>query len=166
MSLHYPLFEKPYIESIDDEGIDDEELAEKSWENYLLRNRSIIVDMTQGLLRSTLVCLTCGHRSSKFDPYMYLSLPVVSRGFMGSGGKSTLQDCIREFCKPERLVGDSQWHCPKCKAFRDAEKTLALWTVPPILIVHLKRFEYDRRGRRCKITRSAVLNFDLVCNIL
>ena len=30
----------------------------------------------QGLYKSTLVCPDCGFRSVKFDPFMYLSLPL------------------------------------------------------------------------------------------
>ena len=68
---------KPYIEDLDsDDNIDEMELADRSWCNYLLRNRSIIVDLAQGQLKSKLKCLTCGHTSIKFDPYMHLSLPV------------------------------------------------------------------------------------------
>ncbi len=56
---------------------DEEILAIESWKTYLLRNRSIIVDLFQGQLRNVLKCLTCNYESKKFDPLMYLSLPIV-----------------------------------------------------------------------------------------
>lgn len=40
------------------------------------RNRSIIVDLFQGQLRSALQCGVCGHRSVTFDPFMYLTVPL------------------------------------------------------------------------------------------
>ena len=129
---------KPYVEDVESDGTrSDSEIAALSWTGYLLRNRSVIVDLSQGQLRSTLRCLTCDTRSIKFDTFMYLSLPIVK-----SKKKSvTIRSCIREFCKAEVLTGDCQWQCPKCNGFRDAEKKLSLWTLPPILIIHLKRYE-------------------------
>lgn len=40
------------------------------------RNASAIVDHFQGLLKSTLDCPNCGHHKRKFDPFMYLSVPL------------------------------------------------------------------------------------------
>lgn len=40
------------------------------------RNDSAIVDNFQGLLKSTLDCPNCGHHKRKFDPFMYLSVPL------------------------------------------------------------------------------------------
>jgi ubiquitin carboxyl-terminal hydrolase 8 len=127
---------KPYVEDIESDGTkDDSDVAALSWKGYLLRNRSVIVDLSQGQLRSTLRCLTCDTKSVKFDTFMYLSLPIVKK----KKHTTSLRSCIREFCKAEVLKGDCQWRCSKCKEFRDAEKRLSLWTLPPILIVHLKR---------------------------
>ncbi len=55
------------------------ELAKITWENYLKRNDSIIVDMFHGLIKSTLNCLECNKISIKFDPICYLSLPLPSK---------------------------------------------------------------------------------------
>lgn len=40
------------------------------------RNNSAIVDHFQGLLKSTLDCPNCGNHKRKFDPFMYLSVPL------------------------------------------------------------------------------------------
>ncbi len=55
------------------------ELAKQTWENYLKRNDSIIVDIFHGLIKSTLNCLECNKISIKFDPICYLSLPLPSK---------------------------------------------------------------------------------------
>eukprot|EP00892_Ulva_mutabilis_P005555 jgi/Ulvmu1/3371/UM156_0028.1 len=67
---------KPYIEEGEDAGRTDEELAEEAWNSYRARNDSAIVDHFQGLLKSTLDCPNCGHHKRKFDPFMYLSVPL------------------------------------------------------------------------------------------
>ncbi|XP_010651635.1 ubiquitin carboxyl-terminal hydrolase 8 isoform X1 [Vitis vinifera] len=69
---------KPYIEAKDGEGWPDEEVADEYWRNHLARNDSIIVDVSQGQYRSTLVCPVCKKVSITFDPFMYLSLPLPS----------------------------------------------------------------------------------------
>lgn len=85
-------------------------------------------------------CLTCDNTSIKFDPFMYLSLPIVKRK---NQQVISLRSCIREFCKAEVLTGDSQWNCNKCKKKKDAQKRLSLWKLPSVLIIHLKRlFNY------------------------
>lgn len=48
----------------------------KAWENHLRRNRSIVVDLFHGQLKSQVKCKTCGHISARFDPFNFLSLPL------------------------------------------------------------------------------------------
>lgn len=48
----------------------------QAWENHLRRNRSIVVDLFHGQLRSQVKCKTCGHISARFDPFNFLSLPL------------------------------------------------------------------------------------------
>jgi ubiquitin carboxyl-terminal hydrolase 4/11/15 len=56
------VLKKPYVEKPDWEGGGDLELvnlARKSWEGYMMRNDSVIVDLFQGQYQSTLVCPLC-----------------------------------------------------------------------------------------------------------
>ena len=50
--------------------------AQQQWDLYKARNDSVIVDLFQGQYRSTLVCPVCHKVSIKFDPFMYLTLPI------------------------------------------------------------------------------------------
>lgn len=56
----------------------------------------------------------------------------------------TLQDCLEEFTKEEQLGEDDLWYCPRCKKHQQATKKFDIWTVPDILVVHLKRFSNSR----------------------
>lgn len=67
---------KPFVEEKDSDGRPDAELAREAWANYRLRNDSVLVDTFQGLLKSELTCPTCKKTSVKFDPFMYLTLPL------------------------------------------------------------------------------------------
>lgn len=72
--------QKPYIEKPDwKAGGGDRELAElgkECWEGYKKRNDSVIVDLFQGQLQSTLVCPECHKESITMDPFMYLTVPL------------------------------------------------------------------------------------------
>ncbi|KAI0766593.1 cysteine proteinase [Trametes elegans] len=73
------VLQKPYVEKPDWEGGGDKELVElanTSWEGYMKRNDSVVVDLFQGQYQSTLVCPECEKVSITFDPFMYLTLPL------------------------------------------------------------------------------------------
>lgn len=76
------ILKKPYIEAPDWEGGDEKALvafAKRQWDIYKARNDSVIVDLFQGQYRSTLVCPECNKISIKFDPFMYLTLPIPNK---------------------------------------------------------------------------------------
>lgn len=59
----------------------------------------------------------------------------------------TLDECFTETSKSEILSEDNAWYCSRCKELRRATKTLEIWTVPDVLIIHLKRFSGHRSFR-------------------
>uniref|UniRef100_A0A8C4ZHR2 Ubiquitin carboxyl-terminal hydrolase 15 n=1 Tax=Gadus morhua TaxID=8049 RepID=A0A8C4ZHR2_GADMO len=58
-----------------------------------------------------------------------------------------LKDCIELFTTKEKLGAEDPWYCPTCKQHQQATKKLDLWSLPPVLVVHLKRFSYSRYMR-------------------
>jgi ubiquitin carboxyl-terminal hydrolase 4/11/15 len=63
----------------------------------------------------------------------------------------TLDQCFEAFSKPERLDDHNMWYCSKCKEHVRAMKTMELWRLPNILVVHLKRFEFKHVLQRDKL---------------
>jgi len=133
--------DRRYIEEKDADGRPDQLVADESWENHTRLNRSIIVDLFQGQFKATIKCLSCKFTSVKFDAFMFLSLPIPT------SGKATLEGCLNLFQQTEKLTGEDRWTCPKCMRPRDAERTLRLWRMPTLLIIHLKRFKSDGRWK-------------------
>lgn len=66
---------------------------------------------------------------------MYLSLPIPS-----GRGKPSLYQCLDTLVKEEILEKSEAWNCPNCKTLRKASKQLSLCRLPPVLLIHLKRF--------------------------
>ncbi|XP_063737808.1 ubiquitin carboxyl-terminal hydrolase 8 isoform X2 [Eleginops maclovinus] len=126
----------------DNDHMDDQAAADLAWSKHKLLNESIIVALFQGQFKSTVQCLTCHRKSRTFETFMYLSLPLASTS------KCSLQDCLRLFSKEEKLTDNNKVFCRHCKAHRDSTKKLEIWKVPPIVLVHLKRFSYEGRWKQ------------------
>ncbi|XP_021498507.1 ubiquitin carboxyl-terminal hydrolase 8 [Meriones unguiculatus] len=122
--------------------LDDFRAAEHAWQKHKQLNESIIVALFQGQFKSTVQCLTCQKKSRTFEAFMYLSLPLASTS------KCTLQDCLRLFSKEEKLTDNNRFYCSHCRARRDSLKKIEIWKLPPVLLVHLKRFSYDGRWKQ------------------
>ncbi|KAI1892985.1 hypothetical protein AGOR_G00139140 [Albula goreensis] len=58
-----------------------------------------------------------------------------------------LQQCIELFTTVETLEEENPWYCPTCKKHQLATKKLDLWSLPEVLIIHLKRFSYTKYSR-------------------
>uniref|UniRef100_A0A8C3RQH2 Ubiquitin carboxyl-terminal hydrolase 8 n=1 Tax=Chelydra serpentina TaxID=8475 RepID=A0A8C3RQH2_CHESE len=132
---------KRYKEENNDH-LDDFKGAELAWHKHKQLNESIIVALFQGQFKSTVQCLTCHKKSRTFEAFMYLSLPLASTS------KCTLQECLRLFSKEEKLTDNNRFYCSHCKTRRDSLKKLEIWKLPPVLLVHLKRFSYDGRWKQ------------------
>lgn len=61
--------------------------------------------------------------------------PQISRS------RVTLQDCLQRFSVREQLGESDKWYCSACKAHVRAFKTMGIWRLPAVLIIHLKRFK-------------------------
>ncbi|XP_050424482.1 ubiquitin carboxyl-terminal hydrolase 8-like isoform X1 [Adelges cooleyi] len=108
------------------------ETGEEDWGQWTNINNSIIQSLFYGQQKSSVSCDTCSEKSTTFEPFSSLSLPLPSEG-----NKCTLSDCLKLYLNGESISG---WHCPKCKRSRDATKKLDIMRLPPYLIIHLKRF--------------------------
>lgn len=58
-----------------------------------------------------------------------------------------LEDCLRLFTEAEKLSEQDPWYCPECRKHQQATKKFDLWSLPQYLIIHLKRFSYNRYWR-------------------
>ena len=92
---------------------------------------SAVVDLFQGQLKCTLTCASCSSTREKFEPFLCLTLPMAA----------DFDAMLSSFEKAETLSGDCAVTCEKCGGRKEHTKTMQLWTMPPVLLVSVKRFD-------------------------
>ena len=74
--------------------------------------------------------------------------------------KVSIEKCMFKFTEVEQLEG---MVCPKCKSDNKLSKSLSIWRPPPVLVVQLKRFQFDHISHR-KLTNKVdfpLTDFDI-----
>ncbi|KAM6039289.1 ubiquitin carboxyl-terminal hydrolase 21 isoform 1-T1 [Chlamydotis macqueenii] len=134
----------------DPETLSDDERANQMWKRYLEREDSKVVDLFVGQLKSCLKCQACGYRSTTFEVFCDLSLPIPKKSF--AGGKVSLHDCFSLFTKEEELDSENAPVCDKCRQRTRSTKKLTIQRFPRILVLHLNRFSTTRYSiKKCSI---------------
>eukprot|EP00658_Telonema_sp_P-2_P027753 TRINITY_DN2137_c0_g1_i3.p1 TRINITY_DN2137_c0_g1~~TRINITY_DN2137_c0_g1_i3.p1 ORF type:complete len:943 (+),score=259.08 TRINITY_DN2137_c0_g1_i3:156-2984(+) len=64
-----------------------------------------------------------------------------------SQGDKSLYDCLGLAGEPEQLTEENAFYCGECKEFVEASKQLEVWSLPKVLLIHLKRFSYTKWSR-------------------
>lgn len=59
----------------------------------------------------------------------------------------TLEECFDFYTREETLGAEDAWYCPSCNRKQEVVKKLGLWTLPHILVIHLKRFRQQSKQR-------------------
>ncbi|KAF2743707.1 ubiquitin carboxyl-terminal hydrolase 2 [Sporormia fimetaria CBS 119925] len=131
--------------------------------------RCIVHQTFYGKLCSTVTCDSCHNTNTAEDPYMDLSLdvrnlPKKRRHSVAEEAKEPsvdLRDCLERFTSVETLSAED-YTCQKCKARQGATKQLSVRRLPPVLCIHLKRFEHSKSTSSKIETR---LSFPLTLDI-
>ena len=129
-----------YREIVDDPNEEELSRSYTWWENYCERNDSCIKDIFCGQLRSYVTCKKCKYRSSAYDPFWDLSVPIKK-----GKRKCKLQDCLKNFTAKEDLKGSDAYYCSKCKKHRTSSKVMTVQKWPPVLVIHIKRFHKQKK---------------------
>ncbi|KAG5492660.1 hypothetical protein JKF63_01239 [Porcisia hertigi] len=125
-------------------------------------NNSAVYDFFGGITGCTIKCESCNLSSYRFEATLDISLPVTYRtrprganGTTGLSGKAsnnateaecvaTVDELLRDLFLSERgefLSGPMQVTCDRCKKLRDKTIWSSMEQWPPILVLHLKRFD-------------------------
>lgn len=73
----------------------------------------------------------------------------------------TLHACLAHYTRAETLAMEDAWRCPQCQQYMPVVKTLGLWSLPDILVIHLKRF---RQHAKCRTSTKLTTMVDFPLN--
>lgn len=149
----------PYKELDAPPGKSDAAISEEWWAYYGARQQSVSWQLFAGQLKTSVVCSRCGTTHRAFDPFQDLQLPLsrnasglsMLTGGSGGGDVVPLERCLAELGAEEQLTGDNAYYCGACKAHTACAKSMALFRLPPVLVLQLKRFG-GSAWRRSKVT--------------
>ncbi|CAI5734046.1 unnamed protein product [Hyaloperonospora brassicae] len=69
----------------------------------------------------------------------------VARNEAIDKGPVPLKHCLDAFTSEEKI---SEGYCSSCRRHQEMTKKLEIWRLPPVMVVHLKRFQYTQTYRR------------------
>ena len=87
------------------------------------------------------------------DPFLMLDLPIPDNK---EKKQSTIYDCLDLFCDVELMDGENMWLDEKKNKKIEVEKKIVFWSLPDILIIVLKRFEYSKTSNQNKKKHNQV----------
>ncbi|GIL87907.1 hypothetical protein Vretimale_6301 [Volvox reticuliferus] len=111
-------------------------------------------EIFQGKMVNETRCLHCETVTCREEVFMDLSLEIDQN--------TSLTSCLRNFSSMEMLDRDDKFFCDHCCCLQEAKKRMLLRSVPPCLILHLKRFKYvEAQGRLRKLMYRVVFPMEL-----
>jgi len=63
----------------------------------------------------------------------------------GYSGSIALEECLDSFAKEEKIP---DVYCSKCQDLRIQSKRMSIWRTPPLVMIHLKRFQFTQHMKR------------------
>ena len=78
---------------------------EEKWNEYRLKNKSFIDSIFTGLMRSTVECKSCKHKSITYDPFIDLNVSINKY--------KNLEKCLKQYFEYEKI--DCEYKCDNCK---------------------------------------------------
>lgn len=128
--------------------------SEKAWLEYTKASESFILRLFYGQIKSTVKCTVCEGESATYDTFSNLSLELPPNNI----DRCHISDCFNMYFNGERVSG---WSCPTCKAPRDAIKKLDISKLPPVLVIHMKRFYADSYSNSTFRKKTIYVDFPL-----
>jgi ubiquitin carboxyl-terminal hydrolase 9/24 len=88
-----------------------------------------------GLFADQKICKGCPHRYSRDESFTLLSVDVKHC--------QRLTESLEQYVKGDLLEGPNAYHCDKCNKKVDTVKRTCIKRLPNVLVIQLKRFDYD-----------------------
>ena len=99
---------------------------------------AIITILSQGMHKHVIFCGNCQHESVSFEAFIVLSLVLPV------SGNSTLKRLLHNYYEDTVIT----YKCPQCSKEGESFRKTIIQKMPPILVLHLNRFEYAISARK------------------
>ncbi|XP_018009134.1 ubiquitin carboxyl-terminal hydrolase 8 [Hyalella azteca] len=109
----------------------DHVAAQEVQTEIAIRDQSVIRKLFYGLHRNVITCLKCGARSLTFEPFFVITLSFPANG------RCSLMDLLQHYYQESTI----EYTCSTCRCLRESVRKMDIWALPPVLIIHLNRFE-------------------------
>lgn len=121
---------------------DVEELELKLCEKLEEKMKGTIVDksidaLLKGKVYNYIECIDVEFKSTRLEEFLDIQLPII--------GCKDVYDSFDKIVEVETMDADNKYHAEGL-GLQDARKGVLLDSLPPILQLHLKRFDYDRQS--------------------
>jgi ubiquitin C-terminal hydrolase len=116
---------------------------------------SVVWDTMMFIETSTVECLTCGGRSttSRSTTHIVLAIPGAF--------SVTLEECLADYFDCEILDGVNAYECPNCPRKTRGEKKITLDRLPRVMVIGLKRVQYNQGAREVRTAVRSPRRLDL-----
>jgi len=133
---------------------------ELTWKGTEQEN--VIRDLYQGEWQDYVRCEECHRESHRTETYY--DIPLVIKPFGTSRAVHSVEEALSKFIDPELLTDDNQYYCEQCQKKVYATKSLKFLTLPYLLTLQLKRFDFDyQRPTRIKLNHR--VTFPLILDM-
>jgi ubiquitin carboxyl-terminal hydrolase 7 len=105
------------------------------------KKQDIISKLFKGVTENYINCLHVKYQSTRQEDFYDLQLNVTSN----------IYHSFRQYVKMDLLHGDNQYYAGKEFGHQDASRGIRFISFPPVLFIHLKRFEMTPMGSMNKI---------------
>lgn len=82
--------------------------------------------------------------SDMTDPFVEHESVSQMKDKIPASSALTLEQCLEHYTKAETLSAEDAWRCPHCQKYLPVVKTLGLWSLPDIMVIHFKRFRQQQ----------------------
>lgn len=131
--------EKKSQDSIDDRPIEPEQAARQHWANFQRTHNDIISYLFYCQTAQYVVCSNCQHHSCSYHVLGQLTLDIPRLKSRPSSAGVTLDECMATQLSAAELDG---YYCSRCRAKHTAHSSMYFTTLPPVLLIQLKRFDH------------------------
>jgi len=115
-----------------------------------LNHPTLMNKILGGTFADQKICKDCPHRYSREEPFTALNIDIRNH--------CNLLDSLEQYVKGDLLEGANAYHCEKCNRKVETVKRLCIKTLPKVLAIQLKRFDYDFE-RSCAIKFNDYFEF-------